>query len=187
MYLMMLRFLRILSRYFARDRFYLAQLEENPQCKYCFRRRLSPRRAEVRSWIFMPVMTRIIVVCARILKNSTQGTIPISLSLSLSMLAPSLHALGTDARARVTRWLIQQPSADWKTWLQSLRGTKVEETNRTSERARATRRIMRKEYWTCEWASVRRSKAIKMPSSAICFNINKLRSLIDFIPYDRKL
>lgn len=41
MYLMMLRFLRILSRYFARDRFYLAQLEENPQCKYCFRRRLS--------------------------------------------------------------------------------------------------------------------------------------------------
>lgn len=49
----------------------------------------------------------------------TQGTIYLS-SLSpshlpFSMLAPSLHALGTDARARVTRWLIQQPSADWKT------------------------------------------------------------------------
>jgi len=39
---------------------------------------------------------------------------------SLSMLAPTSSALRADVR--VTRWLIQQPSADWKTRLQSPRG-----------------------------------------------------------------
>lgn len=70
-------------------------------------------------------MTRIIVVRARILKK-LEGTTP------LRTLAPSSRALGADAR--VTRWLIQQPSADWKTRLQSLRGTEVEETNGTCAR-----------------------------------------------------
>lgn len=166
----------------------LLGVEENSQCKYCFRPRLSLSLflsfscwVEVRSWIFMPVMTRIIVVRARILKNSTQGSVPylfLSFSLSRLMLTPSLHALGTDARARVTRWLIQQPSADWKTWLQSLRGTKVKEGNRirASDSADYAEGILN------ERASGRRSTAIKMPSSAICFNINKLRGLIDFIP-----
>lgn len=61
----------------------------------------------------------------------------------LCTLAPSSRALGADAR--VTRWLIQQPSADWKTRLQSLRGTEVEETNGTCARD-SPRWITRKEY-----------------------------------------
>lgn len=75
---------------------------------------------------------------ARADSKEVQGTTP------LSTLAPSTSALRADVR--VTRWLIQQPSADWKTRLQSPHAdTEVEETNGTSARD-SPRRITRKEY-----------------------------------------
>lgn len=127
----------------------------------------------------MPVMTRIIVVRARILKNSTQGSVPY-LFLSFSSHACAFFACPRDGCPCARNSVVNSTTIGGLENMIAItpRGTKVKEGNRirASDSADYAEGILN------ERASGRRSTAIKMPSSAICFNINKLRGLIDFIP-----
>jgi len=150
----------------------------SPQCKYRFSPEAdSLRRCGARRWIFMPVMTRIIVVRARILKK-LEGTTPLCTPRAF-LEGPR----GGCARNSVVN----------STTIGGLENTiaitpRVRWWKKRMGRARATRRGgLRGRNIKRERASERWFKAIKMPPSAICFNINKLRSLIDFVPCNRKL